>query len=156
MNTTANTDWFALEDSIETMLRAALPSSITIERAGDLESSQGRSAKLPAVYLVNLGDDIAPPQSAGGVQRVTQRYSVVVVAANPTKQGAKAKGSAGPIISAIIGALQGAFPPADAPIKLTERIVRLPAAAPFYDGGRAYFDIRFGFTFQSPLEAGNA
>ena len=141
-------DHFAAEPPIRNALVEQFGGDIAVLAAGDIEASQGKSAKLPAVYLIYLGDQVRAPASPGSAQLIQQQWSIVVCVKSPTAEGTRARKDAGKIISEIIGALQGRSLRSEVP-HATVPLERINGAPPLYTGARAYFDVRFSVGIQT-------
>ncbi len=122
-------------------LRAVLP---VADLAGVTEAQQ----VTPAVYVIYDGDRIGQSAGRGVSQQIHQRWIAVVAVRNARDQraGAAAREEAGPLIDALLAALDGW-----APSLLHQPLVRISGPGPaFTPGGFGYFP----FVFETRITTG--
>ncbi len=135
-------DYLAAEGLIVGRLEASLGAQVrAVFSAADLAGVAEQAQITPAVHVVYDGDRLGDEAGRHRAQQVYQRWLVIVAVRNAKGQatGKGARESAGPIISAVLAALQGWQPSPD-----HQPLRRIDAPRPvFSPGGFAYFPLAF-------------
>ncbi|OBS10788.1 phage tail terminator protein [Acidihalobacter prosperus] len=134
------------ETQIVALLQAAKIANVrTILTAGDLATVQENQQITPALHVIYNGESVPSASDMRGTygspQVVYQQWLVVIAVRNVKKirEGEGAREDAGPIMNAVIKALQGVQLSADFPRHLR----RATPPKPKYTTGFAYFPLAF-------------
>lgn len=135
-------DYLALGPLIAERLRERvqeLQMVVTLQDAADLEERM--RARRAAAFVVYDGDRLADAAGRGQAHPVWQRWLVVLAVRNARAHdtGDGLRDEAGPLISALLAALQGWQPDDDA----YRPLARVAATAPGYSPAFAFYPLAF-------------
>ena len=127
-----------LKDRVED-LRLVLP-------ATELSAMKETGLPTPSVFVIYDGDRLGDAALRGAVRVVHQRWLVVLAVRNATQGdgGQAMQDTAGPLISALLGALQGVLLSPD-----HRPLMRVSAPKPGYSAAFAYYPLAFETAIQS-------
>lgn len=133
-------DYLAAGPLLMQRIRAAVPSVAAVLAARDLSRLAESTLQSPAVFVVYDGDRLGDAAGRGGARIVHQRWLVVLAVRNATQSdgGAALTNEAGPLLSALIEALQGWAPSDD-----FRPLVRIAAPLPGFSPAFAFYPLAF-------------
>jgi len=134
-------NYLGAEPLLIARLQAQVPGVKAVLSAADLAGVAESKQQTPALHVLFRGYRPTRTSGEGRVQETEQTWQVVVAVKNlrSPQTGEHAREEAGPLLAAVLAALQGWRPSAEhTPLTLAA------GAAPGFSRGYAYFPVAFG------------
>lgn len=137
--------YLSAEGYLIEQLKAKVPGFKAVLSAADLAGVLEAAQQTPAAHVLYWGERLGDSTGRGRAQMSYQQWLIVIATRNASTQrtGEAARNEAGPLIDAMLSALQGWAPANGQPLQ------RIPGPKAAYTrGGFAYFP----FLFETRLE----
>lgn len=132
--------YYEVEERITERLKATLPAGVKVFTLADIaqiiESGSGVKQVTPAVHVMPGPDDVGSLHQSTGRQQVKQRWIVAIVVRSSHRagRGTGQREQAGPIIDAVLKALNG-WQPKQVTDRWRDALVRINGPQPLFDSG---------------------
>jgi len=133
-------DYLAAGAAIVARLQATVPDLASVRQAAGRQAVDESVLAVPAALVIYDGDRLGDEAGHGRAHIVHQQWLVVLAVRHAAQGdgGAAAQAVAGPLLTALLSALQG-WPPSDR----HRGLIRVAAPRPGYSPGFVYYPLTF-------------